>query len=169
MREHFVELAGYNAWANRRLYAAARALPDAEYRADRGAFFGSLHGTLNHLLATDRIWMRRFTGSGDAPDRLDAILHDDLDGLERARIAEDARIRAYVAGLDDASLAATIRYRRVTTPEPIEQPLGPGLAHLFNHQTHHRGQAHAILTGLGREAPALDLLFYQREAARGTA
>lgn len=169
MRDHLVQMAGYNAWANRRLYAAVRALPDAAYRADRGAFFRSLHGTLNHLLGTDRIWMRRFTGAGDAPDRLDAILHEDLDGLERARIAEDARILGYVGGLDAAALAGTIRYRRVTTPEPIEQPLGPGLAHLFNHQTHHRGQAHAILTGLDREAPALDLLFYQREAERGAA
>lgn len=169
MRDHLVQMAGYNAWANRRLYAAARALPDAEYRADRGAFFRSLLGTLNHLLATDRIWMRRFTGAGEAPDRVDAILHDDLDGLAQARSTEDARILAYVDGLDAAALGGTIRYVRVSTPEAIEQPLGQGLAHLFNHQTHHRGQAHAILTGLGREAPALDLLFYQREAERGAA
>ncbi|MDH8644600.1 DinB family protein, partial [Klebsiella pneumoniae] len=72
----------------------------ADYRADRGAFFKSVHGTLNHLLATDRIWMKRFTGEGDAPDRLDAILFDTFDALRAARAAEDARIVAYVDGLD---------------------------------------------------------------------
>ena len=74
IRQHFSMFAGYNAWANRRVYAAAGALADADYRADRGAFFESVHRTLNHLLATDRIWMQRFTGTGVAPDRLDAIL-----------------------------------------------------------------------------------------------
>jgi DinB family len=71
VKPHFVMLAGYNAWANRRLYDAAETLSNADYRADRGVFFKSMHGTLNHLLVTDRIWMRRFTGTGDAPDRLD--------------------------------------------------------------------------------------------------
>jgi len=76
MKAYFVMFSRYNAWANGRLYAAAAALPDADFRADRGAFFKSLHGTLNHLLVTDRVWMRRFTGGGEAPDRLDAILFD---------------------------------------------------------------------------------------------
>ena len=165
MRDHFLQLAGYNAWANRRLYDAARELSDAEYRADRGAFFRSVHGTLNHLLATDRIWMRRFTGEGEAPDRLDTILFEDLAPLRAAREAEDARIVAYVEGLDEAALAGTFRYRRVSTPEVFEQALAPALAHLFNHQTHHRGQAHALLTGLIGRAPELDLLYYQRESA----
>ncbi len=169
MKDHYAMFAGYNAWANRRLYDAAAALPDISYRADRGAFFRSMHGTLNHLLATDRIWMQRFTGQGDAPDRLDAILFGDFASLRAARKAEDARIIRYVDGLDDAQLAGVIRYRRVTTPEPQVQALAPALAHWFNHQTHHRGQAHAILTGLTAEAPELDLLFYQRLLAKGQA
>ena len=169
MKEHVTCFAGYNAWANHRLYDAAEALPDADYRADRGAFFRSLHGTLNHLLVTDRIWMRRFTGAGEAPDRLDAILHDDLAALRAARTAEDRRIVDWVAGLDAARLAGVIRYRRVSTPEEFVQPLLPALAHWFNHQTHHRGQAHAILTGLGRPAPELDLLYYQRLVQAGRA
>ena len=70
-------------------------LSDAEYRADRGAFFKSIHGTLNHLLATDRIWMKRFTGEGEAPTRLDAILFETFADLRYAREAEDARILAY--------------------------------------------------------------------------
>jgi uncharacterized damage-inducible protein DinB len=169
IKQHFDTFAGYNAWANRRLYATAGTLTDAGYRADRGAFFKSVHGTLNHVLATDRIWMRRFTGTGDAPDRLDVILYERFDDLEAARIAEDARILAYITGLADAQLAGVIRYRRVSTPEVHEQALAPALAHWFNHQTHHRGQVHALLTGLTGDAPELDLLFYQRESAAGRA
>jgi uncharacterized damage-inducible protein DinB len=169
VKDHYAMFAGYNAWANRRLYDAAASLPDASYRADRGTFFKSMHGTLNHLLATDRIWMHRFTGEGEAPDRLDAILFDDLAALRAARAAEDARIVRYIDGLDETRLGGVIRYRRVSTPEPQVQALAPALAHWFNHQTHHRGQAHAILTGLTGEAPELDLLFYQRLVARGEA
>jgi uncharacterized damage-inducible protein DinB len=163
----FNMLAAYNGWANRRLYAAAAELPDDEYRADRGAFFKSVHGTLNHLLVADRIWMKRFTGQGDAPGRLDAILFENLSDLRQAREAEDARISAYIDGLDDAALALRFRYRRASTPQEAEQPLAPALLHVFNHQTHHRGQVHAILTGLGREAPALDLMHFQRESGLG--
>ena len=162
LKAHFLSLAKYNAWANRRLYDAATALSNADYRRDRGAFFKSMHGTLNHLLVADRIWMRRFTGKGEAPDRLDAILFEELATLRQAREAEDRRIIAYVEGLDEARLAGTIRYRRVSTPEEFEQPLAPALAHFFNHQTHHRGQAHGILTGLTGKAPELDLLYFQR-------
>ena len=167
MQAHFSMLAGYNAWANRRLYDAAAALPDTDYRADRGAFFRSVHGTLNHLLVADRVWLQRFTGTGEAPDRLDTILFDDLPALRAAREAEDARIVAFVERLDSARLAGVIRYRRISTPDLMEQALMPALAHFFNHQTHHRGQAHALITGLRGARPeiVLDLLAYQRSAA----
>lgn len=164
MKSHYTMFAGYNAWANRRLYDAAALLSDADYRADRGAFFKSMHGTLNHLLATDRIWMKRFTGDGEAPDRLDAVLHDGLADLDAARTAFDRDIVTWINGLDEARLQGVIRYRRVSTPEEFTQPMMPALDHWFNHQTHHRGHAHMILTSLGRPAPELDLLFYQREA-----
>lgn len=167
MRDLFTMLAGYNAWANARLYDAAAALSDEDYRADHGAFFRSLHGTLNHLLVTDRIWMQRFTGQGEAPARLDAILYETLPELRAAREAEDARIVAWIGSLDDVALAGRLRYRRVSSPDVIEQPLAPALSHLFNHQTHHRGQAHVILTRLGHRDLALDLMFYQRESGVG--
>ena len=169
MKSTFAMLAGYNAFANARVYEAAGQLSDAEYRADRGAFFKSMHGTLNHLLATDRIWMKRFTGEGEAPDRLDAIVHEHLADLRAAREAEDRRIVGYIDGLDGARLAGVIRYRRVSTPEEFVQKLMPALDHWFNHQTHHRGHAHMILTSLGKTAPELDLLYYQREAEAGRA
>jgi len=157
--------ARYNAWANTRLYAVAATLTPAEFAEDRGAFFGGLSGTLNHLLATDRIWLRRFSGTGDAPTALDAILHAEFGPLSDARQAEDARIIAWVEGLDDTQLAANFTYQPVTNPRDITQPLAPALAHLFNHQTHHRGQAHTILTGFGRSVPSLDLIQFQREVA----
>jgi uncharacterized damage-inducible protein DinB len=167
MKFPFAMLAGYNAWANRRLYGAVAQLTDEQYRADRGAFFKSLHGTLSHLLVADRIWLKRLTGDGDAPKRLDAILFEDLPALRAAREAEDARIIAYVDGLKETELAGKVRYTPVTVSTPIEQPLLPVLVHLFNHQTHHRGQAHCILTGFGREAPPLDILYYHRESGVG--
>ena len=151
---HYRMFGHYNAWANSRLYDAAAQLSIEQYRADRGAFFKSVHGTLNHLLVTDRIWMQRFTGEGDAPDRLDAILFETFETLRPAREAEDRRIEG------------TIKYRRVSSPEQFEQQLAPALAHWFNHQAHHRGQAHALLTGLVGTAPALDLLIFQRLSAK---
>jgi uncharacterized damage-inducible protein DinB len=163
---HYRMFAHYNAWANGRLYEAVARLSVEQYRADRGAFFKSVHGTLNHLLVTDRIWMQRFTGVGEAPGRLDAILFETFDELRAARAAEDRRIVNFAEGLDDARIAATIKYRRVSSPQQFEQPLGPALAHWFNHQTHHRGQVHALLTGLAGEAPELDLLFFQRLSAK---
>ena len=169
MKDHYTSFAGYNAWANRRLYEAASLLSDAEYRADKGAFFKSMHGTLNHLLTTDRIWMKRFTGKGEAPDRLDAILHERLADLRTAREAEDRRIVRWIGGLNETKLKGVIRYRRVSTPDEFVQPLMPALDHWFNHQTHHRGQAHMILTSLGKTAPELDLLFYQRLVEAGQA
>ncbi|MCW5680421.1 MAG: damage-inducible protein DinB [Xanthobacteraceae bacterium] len=165
----YIMLAGYNAWANERIYAAAEKLTTEEYRADRGAFFKSVHGTLNHILVADRIWMQRFTGQGDAPSRLDAILFEDCVSLRAARDREDARISAFVGTLSENALAADFSYRTIVNPKTVTQPLSPALDHVFNHQTHHRGQVHAILTGLrGRDfAPSLDLILYQRETGSG--
>ena len=160
---HYQMFGRYNAWANARLYDASARLGHEQYRADRGAFFKSVHGTLNHLLTTDRIWMQRFTGSGTAPDRVDAVLFETLDELRSAREAEDRRIVDFVDALDDARIAGIIRYRRVSTPEVFEQPLALALAHWFNHQTHHRGHAHACCSIVtGTEPPSLDLLLFQR-------
>lgn len=163
--QRYRTFAAYNAWANRRLYAAAGQLSEGQYRADRGAFFGSVHGTLNHLLATDRIWMRRISGTGDAPSRLDAVLFDTFAELAPAREAEDVRIAAHIASLTPDELAADFSYNN-TAGQPFAQPLATVLDHLFNHQTHHRGQVHCLLSGLvgNANAPSLDLVMFQREA-----
>ena len=161
--------AAYNRWANERLYEAAGKLPEEEYRANRGAFFGSLHGTLNHLLVADRIWMRRFTGEGPVQTQLDEILFDDLASLAGERRDEDERIIAYIEGLNESDLAAPFTYRTIVNPTDITQPLAPALAHFFNHQTHHRGQAHALVTMAAGNAamPSLDMLIFQRETGVG--
>ena len=164
MKDHFEQLAAYNRWANARLYQAAFGLEDAEYRRDVGSFFGSLHGTLNHLLVTDRLWMKRFTGEGDALDRLDAILYDDLTDLASARADEDDRITNYINGLDAAALSARMTYAN-TSGQEFEEQRSALLTHLFNHQTHHRGQAHTILSICGAAPPSLDLLVLQRGVA----
>ena len=164
--EQLMTLAAYNSWANTRLYEAAAALEPERFGEDRGVFFRSMGGTLNHLLATDRIWMRRFTGEGEAPDRLDAVLFEDFEPLREARVREDARIEAYIASLDEARLAGRFHYTPITRPVEVSGRLGPALFHLFNHQTHHRGQAHAVLTGFGLDAPGLDLIAFLRETGR---
>lgn len=165
MKTRFEQLATYNKWANARLYEAAFALDDADYRRDVGAFFKSLHGTLNHLLVADRIWMKRLTGEGEHPDKLNAVIHDDRRQLALARADEDDRIIRFVASLDDGALAGTLKYA-TTSGKPFEQARADVLSHFFNHQTHHRGQAHTILSiCTGKEPPVLDLLAMQRGGA----
>ena len=162
MVSHFAQFASYNRWANARLYDAALALNEADYRRDVGAFFKSMHGTLNHLLLTDRLWLKRLTGEGEHPNRLDAILHEDRARLALARADEDDRIMRFIASLDDASIGGTLKYT-TTSGQLFEQSRAAILAHLFNHQTHHRGQAHTILSiCTGKEPPSLDLLAMQR-------
>jgi uncharacterized damage-inducible protein DinB len=165
MNQHFQQFAAYNKWANARLYAAALAMPDELYRRPTGVFFGSLHGTLNHLVLTDRLWLKRLTGEGDHPNRLDAILYEDRRELARARIFEDARLASVVSRYDEAALSGPVSYL-TTSGKPQEPPLHDILSHLFNHQTHHRGQAHACCSILtGAEPPTLDLLAFQRGLA----
>jgi uncharacterized damage-inducible protein DinB len=167
MKTHFEMFSRYNAWANERLYDAAAKLSDVDYRADRGAFFKSMHGTLNHLLVADRIWMHRFTGTEPMSAKLDAILYEDFSALREARRNEDARINRFVDGLSTADLDGNIRYRTITNPQDIEQPLAPALDHFFNHQTHHRGQAHGLLTAITGDAPSFDLIIFQRTSGLG--
>lgn len=161
-------LAAYNDWANCRLYAAAARLSTEQYRADRGAFFKSVHGTLNHVLVGDQLWMRRFTGEGPAPASLDTILFETLNGLEPARRAEDKRILDFAAKLTDAGIVAEFTYTN-SSGGRFMQPLWSGLDHFFNHQTHHRGQVHALISGfLGNVAtPSLDLIYFLRESGLG--
>jgi uncharacterized damage-inducible protein DinB len=160
LKAHFDQLAGYNRWANRRIYDDAASLPDEARKRGAGLFFGSVHGTLNHLLVADYIWMRRFTGDGPQPERLNQILYEDFSALRTAREAEDERILGFITGLQ--SYDREIVYQN-SSGKTFRQELAPALTHFFNHQAHHRGQVHAGLTIAGiREPASLDLLVLQR-------
>jgi uncharacterized damage-inducible protein DinB len=162
MQQHFRMFAAYNRWANEQVYGACAELEEEEYTRDCGVFFGSLRGTLNHILVADRIWMHRFTGTGSAPRALDEILHHAFRDLREARESEDGRIIDWIDSLDDIDFAGRFTYSTVTDMRTVSQRLAPALAHFFNHQTHHRGQAHAILTRLGQPSLSLDLIYFQR-------
>lgn len=161
---YFQRLARYNAWANRRLYEACAKLPEADYLAPRPCFFGSLHRTLNHILVGDRVWMGRFEDAPSGVTALDQVLHEGLASLRQARAVEDARILRYAAGLSETTLDEDLAYRNMAG-EPKRTPLVWAIAHFFNHQTHHRGQAHCLLSGTSVAPPPLDLLYFLPEDA----
>lgn len=164
--DYFASLARYNAWANARLYDACESLPEKEYRKARPSFFGSIHATLNHILVGDRIWLDRIEGIAGEMPPLDAILYDDLAPLRAAREAEDARIARLVGGLGDGALEGAVTYHN-SKGDRFDTPLRYVLGHFFNHQTHHRGQVHDMLSQTGIDPPPLDLIFYLREAGIG--
>lgn len=159
---YFRRLARYNAWANRRLFEAAGKLDPAEWEAPRSGFFGSLQKTLNHILVADHIWLARFEARDHGMRALNQIEHPDFAALKRAREAEDARVVAFLDQLPQARLAEELDYSNMAG-EAKRLPLGLALAHFFNHQTHHRGQAHAMLSGTRVPPPSLDLLYFLAE------
>jgi len=152
-------MAAYNAEMNRRIYAAAARLSDAERRKDRGLFWKSLHGTLNHLLWGDRQWMSRLDGW--APNTLgnprSLGLIEGFDELTRERFAADARIEAFAARIDEAWLSQDLVWFSGAAGREMRRPRTGLLVHVFNHQTRHRGQAHAALTMAGVDPGDTDL------------
>jgi uncharacterized damage-inducible protein DinB len=156
MTDLWTQYARYNRLANEALYEACANLPDADYRRDLGAFFGSIHGTLNHLLLGDRIWITRFEGGTHASTNLDAILFERFDDLRRAREQMDRRIEDFFARAPADLAQRTVRYVNNAGID-TQDPLAVILPHFFNHQTHHRAQVHTLLSQLGRDPPVLDL------------
>lgn len=152
-------MADYNAEMNRRLYAAAARLPELERTRDRGAFWGSIHGTLAHLLWGDRTWMARFAAWPKPAQTLreSATLEPDFAALQAGRIAADAGIVAWAAGLDAAWLAGEMRWLSGAAQREVSRPRALLVTHFFNHQTHHRGQAHAMLTAAGEQTGDTDI------------
>jgi uncharacterized damage-inducible protein DinB len=159
MKAHFERMARYNRWANRRLYGAVGQLDRGEFHAARSGFFPSLAKTLNHLVVTDRIWLGRFTGQLSAHRSLDEAPYDDFAALTTAREVEDQRIIDFFAALPQSRIDAVFDYRNMAG-EAKSAPMLPVLAHLFNHQAHHRGQAHGMLSATAVPPPALDLVLF---------
>lgn len=155
------QMARYNRWQNANLYGVAGRLPEAERRRERGAFFGSVHETLSHLLWADRIWMSRFS---DVPPPEGGIaqsvsLYPDWEGLTRERAAFDATILAWAERLDASWLAGDHTWYSGAAKREITKPTWLLVTHMFNHQTHHRGQVHCMLTQAGGTPHATDLPF----------
>jgi len=160
-------MARFNRWANERLYECVAGLPEAERRAERGAFFGSIHRTLNHLLVVDRLWMARFEGTDAGIRTLDEVLYDDFAGLRAAREAEDQRLIALVDRLAADDLTAPVAFRMMTAGGTHTTRRDYILITLYNHQTHHRGQVHALVTRAGVRPPPLDVIVFLGEEGVG--
>ncbi|KAB2912851.1 MAG: damage-inducible protein DinB [Hyphomicrobiaceae bacterium] len=153
-------MAAYNRWQNRNLYGAADRLSDEERKAPRGAFFGSIHGTLNHLLWGDQIWMSRFAGT-PAPKAASIVLsvgqHEDWAELGRERAAFDETIMGWADRLDAGWLRGDLTWFSGAAGREITKPRALLVAHMFNHQTHHRGQVHCMLTQCGLKPGDTDM------------
>jgi len=156
MTEPWAQYARYNRLANESLYSACAGLGDAEYRRDLGAFFGSVHGTLNHLLLGDTIWMTRFEGGTHPSTGLDTIQFDRFADLREARRLMDRRIERFFSDLPAGFERGDVRYVNNSGVDS-EDPWSVILPHFFNHQTHHRAQVHTLLSQLGHVPPVLDL------------
>ncbi|MBS0336350.1 MAG: DinB family protein [Proteobacteria bacterium] len=164
-----VMMAAYNEWMNARLYEAAAKLPAAELAKDRGAFFGSILGTLNHLVVGDTLWLKRFAAHPSNPAALDPVralaqptalnqvLFTDLAELRARRDLLDKAIVAWAAGLSDADLAHVLHYAN-SKGIRSQKRFSSLITHFFNHQTHHRGQATTLLFQAGQDVGVTDLL-----------
>lgn len=168
LRDYAMLMAHYNSWMNERLYGAAATLPDAELALDKGAFFGSLLGTLNHLVVADTIWLKRFAAHQPACTALDPVRAletpaslrtqwaSELAALRPHRAMLDGVISAWAAQLQDADGDEVLHYTNSVGPN--SKRLGAVVLHFFNHQTHHRGQATTLLSQAGVAPGVTDLL-----------
>lgn len=163
MRQHLRRMARYNRWANQRLIEACAALHEADYLAEGKMFFGSIHGTLNHLLVANRLWLARILGEPSPKLKLDDRPFADLSALKHACAEQDRVMIDLTESYADDDLEHDIGYRTVTQPQDMTTPLHLCWLHLFNHQTHHRGQIHDQLMQTPAAPPSLDLIYYLRE------
>lgn len=156
-RAYCTTMAHYNHWMNERLYDVCAGLTDADRRRDLGAFFGSVHGTLDHLLWADQVWLGRFTGRPRPAAGPGEILHEAFDDLRRVRADVDAEILAWAEAVDPGWLAATLSWTSGADGATRTRPAWALVVHLFNHQAHHRGQLTTLLTQLGCDYGITDL------------
>lgn len=152
-------MARYNAWQNRQLAQSVDDLSPEELRRDRGAFFGSVLGTLNHIMWGDGMWMARFDGGAPPATAMadSAGMFAYLAGWGEARVGMDGRISQWADAVTDTDLQQDLTWYSGVLGREAAEPLAVCVTHMFNHQTHHRGQIHAMLTAAGRPAPVSDL------------
>jgi uncharacterized damage-inducible protein DinB len=155
----FRTMAQYNRWMNERIYGVCAEIPDGERKRDRGAFFKSIHGTLNHLLLGDRLWLGRFIDRPFRVDALDQELYADFDALRAQRQQTDADIFDFTGTLDESALAREFTFTTIVNPGEHVFPFQHVLLHFFNHQTHHRGQVTTLIKQAGYEPGVTDLMW----------
>jgi len=153
----FQTYARYNVWMNQNLYTGCAKLSDVQRKNDMGAFFRSIHGTLNHILVGDRMWMARFTSKPLPPLMLDAIIHEDFDQLWADRQALDTEITTFATDLREDWLAQPFTYTSIAYGRTYTYPAWLLVTHMFNHQTHHRGQVTALMKQCGIDPGPTDL------------
>ena len=152
-------MARYNTWQNQSLFQSANRLDETARRLDRGAFFGSIHGTLSHLFWGDSIWMSRFDGWEKPPVGIPESPQwvNDWQDLSDRRQRADADILRWADQLTDEELGGHLSWYSGALKADVSKPLALCVAHFFNHQTHHRGQVHALLTAAGESPDDTDL------------
>ena len=159
MLSGFHAMARYNRWMNECIYGHCEKLSDAERKVDRGAFFRSIHGTLNHLLLGDRIWLGRFLSREFHVETLADELYADFSELRGERARTDAEILEWVKTLDQKCLGAPLKFRSIVGNRDRSFPLWFMVQHFFNHQTHHRGQVTTLLMQAGVDPGVTDLMW----------
>lgn len=157
IRDYALTMAHYNRWMNEKIYAAVAALSDAERKQDRGAFFGSMHAILNHLLLGDQAWMQRFAGEPVTMKSPRDELYADFSELRAARAAMDERILSWAAALTDEFADREYRFFSVSYQRERALPQYVTILQVFNHQTHHRGQITTLLSQMGIDVGITDL------------
>jgi uncharacterized damage-inducible protein DinB len=155
--EYCQTMARYGHWMNERLYALIANLPDDERKRERGAFFGSMHGTLNHLLWGDRMWLGRFVGRPCTAPAFGAGMYADFAQLRREREITDGELLDWAAGVSAAWLSSTLTYTSAVDGRTREMPAAIAAIHLFNHGTHHRGQLTTLMKQVGQDPGPTDL------------
>ena len=160
------DLASYNSWMNARIYECAGQLNDSDRKRDVGAFFKSIHGTLNHILVGDKIWLGRFAGIPSSVASLDQELHVEFEALRSDRIETDKAISLFASGLTSDNLSTKLQYTSVVNPEARQYELWLVVAHFFNHQAHHRGQVTTLLSQAGQDVGVTDLIMSPEVIAR---
>jgi uncharacterized damage-inducible protein DinB len=155
--EHCQTFAAYNTWMNEKVYACAGQLSDEERKRDRGAFFRSIHSTLNHLVWADRLWLARFTAHKVEPAPIGVDLYADFDHLRLARVEMDAEISNWAMTLRPNALGGPLTWFSGVAQKDMTRPLWLCVLQLFNHQTHHRGQVTTLLKQAGVDPGITDL------------
>ncbi|MGI0492729.1 DinB family protein [Alkalinema pantanalense CENA528] len=156
-RTYYTTMAEYNQWMNQKIYSACESISDSDRNADRGVFFKSIHGTLDHILWGDRMWLSRLAEAAPPTVKLGELLYPNFADLQEQRRLTDRTILAWASCLTPEWLNSTVAWRSAIDGQVRSHTVWILVTHFFNHQTHHRGQVTTLLTQLGHDIGSTDL------------